>query len=150
MILIGIGILSAYYFYFYWQTWGTEQNDQNDLNAVENNIISHNNGDGESESKIYWQHDYEEALQLAESQNKPVLIDFYTDWCTFCTEMDEKTYKDPIVIEKATNFVCVKVDGDQRSDLINSYYITGYPTKVFLNKLRGTTWTLTINGIVIS
>lgn len=134
MILIGIGILSAYY--FYWQTWGVEQNDQNDLNVGENNIIIHDNGDGDSESKIAWQHDYEEALNLAQSQNKPVLIDFYTDWCTFCIEMDERTYTDPIVIEKTTNFVCVKVDGDQRSDLINSYYITGYPTTVFLNKAQ--------------
>jgi len=61
------------------------------------------------------------------------MIDFYTDWCGYCEDMDRDTYGDSRVIEKSKDFVSIKVDGDDRQDLINSYIITGYPTIVFLN-----------------
>jgi thiol:disulfide interchange protein len=84
-------------------------------------------------NEIEWQ-DYEEGMEKARTENKTVLIDFYTDWCSWCDRMDEDTYSDSAVIDKSKTFVCVKVDGDKREDLVNKYNIDGYPTTLFLNK----------------
>jgi thiol-disulfide isomerase/thioredoxin len=80
---------------------------------------------------IEW-HDYEEGMNLSAAQNKSVLIDFSTDWCSWCKKMDAETYTDARVIGKARHFVCIKVDGDLRGDLVSSYGVKAYPTTVFV------------------
>ncbi len=62
------------------------------------------------------------------------MIDLYTDSCGYCKLMDEDTYSDQRVIEEADRFISIKVDGNQRQDLLSEYEITGFPTAVFLNK----------------
>jgi thiol:disulfide interchange protein DsbD len=81
---------------------------------------------------IDW-NEFDEGMEASGSENKPVLIDFYTDWCGYCDDMDEKTYSDSKIISKAANFVCIKVDGDDRTDLVSKYDVDGYPTTVFLD-----------------
>jgi thiol:disulfide interchange protein DsbD len=77
--------------------------------------------------------EYDEGMELSGSENKPVLIDFYTDWCGYCDDMDENTYSDSKIISKAGSFICIKVDGDDRTDLVKKYDVDGYPTTVFLD-----------------
>jgi thiol:disulfide interchange protein len=81
---------------------------------------------------IEW-HDYEEGMNLSSARNRSVLIDFATSWCSWCKKMDADTYGDARVIEKALRFVCIRVDGDNRSDLVSIYGVDGYPTTVFLD-----------------
>ncbi len=40
---------------------------------------------------------FNEALERAVSEEKPLLVDFYTDWCHWCKVMDAKTFGDPEV-----------------------------------------------------
>jgi len=80
---------------------------------------------------IQW-HDYEEGMNLSAAQNKIALIDFATGWCSWCKKMDEDTYNDSRVMEKAQSFVCIRVDGDMRGDLVARYGVDGYPTTIFL------------------
>jgi thiol:disulfide interchange protein DsbD len=122
-----MGIMIGGYFLF--DSYINTAEESSDGHNSENNVNS--NGNGET-IEIKWR-DYNEGLQLASSNNKPVMIDFYTDWCGYCDDMDRDTYGDSRVIEKSKDFVCIKVDGDVRQDLINSYAITGYPTTLFLN-----------------
>jgi thiol:disulfide interchange protein DsbD len=81
---------------------------------------------------IAW-HDFEEGMNLSLNQRKPAMVDFYTDWCTWCKEMDKKTYSDARVINRSEALVGIKVDGDARGDLVSKYKVDGYPTAVFLN-----------------
>lgn len=83
--------------------------------------------------EIKWEKDFNTALKKAAAQKKPVMVDFYTDWCGPCKWLDEKTYSDPGVIEQAKNFISVKVDGDKNRELISAYKIRGYPTIGFLD-----------------
>jgi thioredoxin-related protein len=47
--------------------------------------------------------------------------------------MDQDTYNDKSVSAAASDFICVKIDGDRHRDLIKKYNIRGYPTTLFLN-----------------
>jgi Highly conserved protein containing a thioredoxin domain len=63
-------------------------------------------------TSISW-HDYNDAMKLAEEEDKPMMINFGADWCRFCGKLDEKTFTDGQVIALSESFVCIKVDVDQ-------------------------------------
>ena len=50
------------------------------------------------------------AVEAARSAGRPVMIDFYADWCLPCKELDHKTFRDPHVIAAAKGWVLLKAD----------------------------------------
>ena len=50
------------------------------------------------------------AVAAARADGKPVMIDFYADWCLPCKELDHKTFTDPKVIEALKGWVLLKAD----------------------------------------
>ena len=44
--------------------------------------------------EIEWRTDYMQARQEAAQKNLPILIDFYTDNCFWCKQMDHRTFRD--------------------------------------------------------
>ena len=84
---------------------------------------------------IPWLDNFDEALEKAKSENKLVYIDFYTDWCRYCMEMDEKTYTDPRIVTLLTEaFIPVKLDKDNPDikDIISRYRISGQPVEIVI------------------
>jgi thiol:disulfide interchange protein DsbD len=85
-------------------------------------------------TQLKWHDNLNLALQEAQNMNRPVFIDFYTTWCTYCKQLDETTLSDPRVQEKlASGYITVKIDADKNSDLASKYRIYGYPTILILN-----------------
>lgn len=85
-------------------------------------------------AEISWVDSMDEGLTIAKNQGKPIMIDFYTDWCFWCKKLDSETYSDSKVQELADSFVCIKIDGDKDRANTAKYKVNGYPTIVFLNK----------------
>ncbi len=81
---------------------------------------------------IRW-YTYEEGILAAGTQNKPMFLDFYADWCGPCIAMEEGTYPDPGVIREMSDFVAIKVDTQKRIDIESKYGIAYYPTVIFLD-----------------
>jgi thiol:disulfide interchange protein DsbD len=88
---------------------------------------------------IDWRPYSDETLQQATAQGKPVIIDFYADWCTPCRELEEVTFHHPDVVRQARqDFVMVKIDVTKGGDplhekLLKEYGVKGVPTIVFLD-----------------
>lgn len=78
------------------------------------------------------------ALAEAKASGKPVIIDFYADWCSPCKMMDRVTFRDGSVVKAAEDgFVTLQVDltrrGDSRVDeLLRRFDVRGVPTVIFL------------------
>jgi len=85
---------------------------------------------------IKWEKNFEEALRKAKKAGKPVIVDFWADWCGWCHRLDRTTYADPWVVRKAQDFVAAKVntEGSRREqDVALKYQVTSLPTIVFLS-----------------
>ncbi len=82
---------------------------------------------------IEWAPSYETAMERAEQENVPVVIDFYADWCVYCKKLDSDVFSDERVIDEAGRFVMVRVDADRREDVVGEHEVLGLPTVVFLD-----------------
>ncbi len=92
----------------------------------------------EEEGKVdsLFLYDYKEALQKAKDQNKIIMVDFITDWCGWCVELDKQTYSVPEVQTRLKQMVCVKVDAEKGEgpDLAKKYAVNSYPRIIFIDK----------------
>ncbi|HMS66270.1 MAG TPA: cytochrome c biogenesis protein CcdA [Ignavibacteria bacterium] len=68
------------------------------------------------------------------SENKPVMIDFYADWCAQCKELDEFTYTNSEIVELSNSLNNIKIDLTKENESItNKYNIKGLPVVIFMN-----------------
>lgn len=84
-------------------------------------------------TKIAWETSFEGALKKAKASGKPVMVDFYADWCGACKHLDANIYTAAPVIVESANFINVKVDADKRTDLQSKYQVDGLPTILWFN-----------------
>ena len=87
---------------------------------------------------VDWESYSDDAVAAARQAGRPVIIDFYADWCLPCKELDRFTFRDPRVVEAAGDFVTLKADLTQFSSppveaLRREYDIAGVPTVLFLD-----------------
>lgn len=86
-------------------------------NASGASTSSNFGGVGSHESTV-WLSSYEEALELAKKEDKPVFIDF-TGWaCTNCRWMEANVFPLPKVQEQLNKMITVKLYTDKRNDEI--------------------------------
>jgi thiol:disulfide interchange protein len=82
---------------------------------------------------LEWLTSFDRALQIAQQKSKPIMIDFYADWCGWCKRLDSDTYAHKDVISKAGDFISLKIDADIERGVCSKYRIAGLPTILFLD-----------------
>jgi uncharacterized protein YyaL (SSP411 family) len=71
---------------------------------------------------VHWLPWGEAAFARARAEDKPILLDIGAVWCHWCHVMDGESYEDEGVAEVLNReFVCVKVDRDERPDVDARY-----------------------------
>lgn len=90
-----------------------------------------------SQEKVsFFEGTYQEALEQAKKENKPVFVDAYAVWCGPCKWMDANTFKNGKVAKYYNqNFINVKLDAEKGNgaQFAGKYRVTAYPTLFFLN-----------------
>lgn len=99
-----------------------------------------------------------EALALARAEHRPVIIDFWGDWCAACKELDRTAWSDPAVREEAKRFVLLKIDNsadkledpkvsEQVDQAMAKYGVISQPTVLFIDG-RGQEVPARVTGVI--
>jgi thiol:disulfide interchange protein DsbD len=77
----------------------------------------------------------EQRIQQASASGKPVMLDFYADWCISCKEMEAYTFTDPQVKQQLANFVLLQADVTANNEadkaLLKRFELVGPPGIIF-------------------
>lgn len=82
-------------------------------------------------------HELQPLLAQAKAENKPVMLDFYADWCESCKILNKTTLKDTQVQTALRDFRVITVDlsanNDASNALLRDYHVVAPPTFIFIN-----------------
>jgi thiol:disulfide interchange protein DsbD len=76
---------------------------------------------------------------ITSAAGKPVMLDFYADWCVSCKEMERFTFRDERVRTRLTNTVLLQADVTANNDddkaLLKRFNLFGPPGIVFYDRV---------------
>jgi thiol:disulfide interchange protein len=89
-------------------------------------------------TEIRWENSWESALEASRVSGKPIMVDFYTDWCGFCKKLDADVFTDKTVIAESANFVSIKINAEKHPDLAQRFRVEAFPTILWIDSQGAT------------
>lgn len=81
--------------------------------------------------------DLKKELEVAKKDNKPVILDFYADWCDSCVAMDRNVFSKSSVQEKLASYTLLRADLSANTamdeTLLRQYDVIAPPTILFFD-----------------
>jgi len=92
----------------------------------------------DQQGKVAWKPYSKQALADSIKENKPVVIDFFAEWCPSCHELDRTVFSDPSIAAKLAKVTTLRMDATDMDaqnvqSVLQDYGIEGLPTVVFLD-----------------
>jgi thioredoxin-related protein len=85
-------------------------------------------------STIWFNGDLEAAQAEANARDTVVMIEFFTDWCSWCRRLEADTFTASEVRRELENIVPLRRDAEKEgADLAKKFGVDSYPTMVFLD-----------------
>ncbi len=82
----------------------------------------------------------EELNGIIKKSTKPVMVDFYADWCVSCKELDENTFKDINVRDRMDRFNLIRIDvtknDNEDKKLLKRFNVFGPPAIIFFKNAK--------------
>jgi thiol:disulfide interchange protein DsbD len=83
--------------------------------------------------------DLEREVAAASAAGKPVMLDFYADWCVSCKEMERYTFPDPAVQKAMEQYVLLQADvtandAEDKALMQERFGIPGPPAMLFFDR----------------
>ncbi len=86
---------------------------------------------------VRWQPYSSSTLESALESGKPVILDFYADWCLPCVAMEKEVFSDPGVAALSREVIAIRADlttkRQEHQELRERFGVKGVPTIVFFN-----------------
>lgn len=83
----------------------------------------------------FYEGDWKNALQQAETKDKLLFVDAFATWCGPCKYMDKNVFTNETVASYYNeNFISYKMDVDKEKELAERYKVTSMPTYLFVSE----------------
>jgi thiol:disulfide interchange protein DsbD len=102
---------------------------RSDLNKDESHIVF---------TRVSATEEPDKHLSTARTNGRPVMLDYYADWCIDCIRMEKSTFGNQAVVSELSDFVMLQVDvTDPRNPITNAikkrYGVYGPPAMLFFD-----------------
>lgn len=89
--------------------------------------------------KFLWKPYSKQAIADSIANQRPVVIDFWAEWCPNCHDLDRTVFSLPQIQAKLYQVTALRMDVTNQDDpdvqkVIQDYQVDGVPTVVFLDR----------------
>jgi protein disulfide-isomerase len=82
-----------------------------------------------------WQSDLRNSKTIARLKHRLIVVDVYTDNCSWCSRLEHETLQNPgVVAELADRFIWLKLNAPISEADLKPYKISAYPTILVLDE----------------
>lgn len=84
--------------------------------------------------------DVERVMSESQHQGKPVMLDFFAEWCISCKIMDNSVFTDPKIVQRLNRYVLLRADvtnNDAQDKALERHFnVVAPPTILFFNRMH--------------
>jgi thioredoxin-like negative regulator of GroEL len=86
------------------------------------------------DGEIPWFKDLGEAVAAAQQSNRPILVDFWADWCGPCKIMDAEVYTNPALVAAfREKMIGLRIHFDLQPEMARKFEVPALPYLAFTN-----------------